>query len=56
MDFGWTVLEENPIESPVGIVVTNNGDKVATDVEILVTPYDADGNAIDYRETGSETG
>lgn len=50
VDFGWTVLEENPNESPVGIVVTNNGDKVATDVEILVTPYDVDGNAIEYTE------
>lgn len=58
LDFGWTVLEENPNESPVGIVVTNNSDKVATNVTFQVTPYDADGNEIEYSEgdPGYESG
>lgn len=50
VDYGWIVNGSSPREEAVGIVVTNNGDKAATNVGVLITPYDADGNVLSFSE------
>ena len=50
VDYGWIVNDSSPREEAVGIVVTNNGDKAATNVSVLITPYDADGNVLSFSE------
>lgn len=58
VEYGWTVKDTSPHSETIGVVVTNNGEKAATDIEVMITPYDADGNVITYKEgdPGMENG
>ena len=50
VDYGMTVIDADEPNQAVGIVVTNNSDKVATDVVLKITPYDAEGEMMNSNE------
>ena len=50
VDYGMTVIDADEPNQTIGIVVTNNSDKVATDVVLKITPYDAEGEMMNSNE------
>ena len=50
VDYGMTVIDADEPNQTIGIVVTNNNDKVAADVTLEITPYDAEGNVMNSNE------
>lgn len=50
VDYGMTVIDADDPNQAVGIVVTNNNDKVATEVVLNITPYDAEGEMMNSNE------
>ena len=50
IEYGWTVTGTSPHEDNIGIVLTNNGDLVATDITVKFIPYDKDNKEITYSE------
>lgn len=50
VDYGMTVIDADDPNQAVGIVVTNNSDKVATEVVLKITPYDAEGEMMNSNE------
>lgn len=55
VEYGWTVKDTDPHEETIGAVITNNSDKVATNVLATVVPYDASGKVIEYTEDDPAT-
>lgn len=50
VEYGMTVIDADEPNQTIGIVVTNNSDKVATDVVLKITPYDAEGEMMNSNE------
>jgi hypothetical protein len=49
VDYGMTVIDADAPDLTIGIVVTNNSDKVATRLELELKPCDAEGEVISVK-------